>query len=50
MEKVPQTPNEPTVMSPLVLSLAGTSCANLDEDIFDDELMTAFVDNVRRCR
>ena len=31
----------------LVPSLAGTSCAHLDEDIFDDELMTGFVDNVR---
>lgn len=28
--------------------LAGTSCGHLDEDIFDDELMTGFVNNVSR--
>ena len=27
--------------------LAGTTCAHLDEDIFDDELMTGYVDQVR---
>lgn len=31
-----------------VPSLTGTSCAHLDEGIFDDELMTGFVDSVRR--
>ena len=30
-------------------SPTGTSCGHLDEDIFDDELMTGYVDSVRYC-
>lgn len=33
----------------MLLFVAGTSCGHLDEGIFDDELMTGYVNNVRRC-
>ena len=33
----------------LICSIAGSSCGHLDETIFDDELMTPFVNDVRVC-